>query len=107
MPLNGWKSPVLAQRTRLFPGDVGEISLTFRNPTWIPLAWLSGYEHLPVALESGRLAVGDFPWAAGTASLPVIPLQAPRGGYTVGLFGHISSRATGPLSILPYLKDCP
>ncbi len=74
-----------AQRTRLFPGDVGEISLTFRNPTWIPLAWLSGYEHLPVALESGRAkrwVISLGPLASASAGYSITGSQ--RGVYTVG-----------------------
>ena len=74
-----------AQRTRLFPGDVGEISLTFRNSTWIPLAWLSGYEHLPVALESGRAkrwVISLGPLASASAGYSITGSQ--RGVYTVG-----------------------
>ncbi|NLY52785.1 MAG: DUF58 domain-containing protein [Firmicutes bacterium] len=74
-----------AQRTRLFPGDLGEISLTFRNPTWIPVAWLSGYEHLPVALESGRAkrwVISLGPLASAAASYSITGSQ--RGVYTVG-----------------------
>ncbi len=74
-----------AQRTRLFPGDVGEISITFRNRTIIPLAWLSGYEHLPVALESGRAkrwVISLGPRASAAAAYSVTGFQ--RGVYTVG-----------------------
>lgn len=74
-----------AQRTRLFPGDVGEISLTFRNRTLIPVAWLSGYEHLPVALEAGRAkrwVISLGPVASTAASYSVTGSQ--RGVYTVG-----------------------
>ncbi|NLA58143.1 MAG: DUF58 domain-containing protein, partial [Firmicutes bacterium] len=74
-----------AQRTRLFPGDVGEISLIFRNRTFIPVAWLSGYEHLPVALESGRAkrwVVSLGPLALAAASYSITGSQ--RGIYTLG-----------------------
>jgi len=74
-----------SERTRLFLGETGEISLAFRNRTIVPLAWLSGYEHLPVALEAGRaqrwvLSLG--PLAESTARYTITASQ--RGLYTVG-----------------------
>lgn len=72
-------------RTRLFLGETGEVSLTFENKTIIPLAWLSGREHLPVALEAGRAkrwVISLGPFAEVTASYSVTGSQ--RGLYAVG-----------------------
>ena len=73
------------ERTRLFLGETAEIGITFRNHTLIPLAWLSGYEHLPVALEAGRAkrwVVSLGPLATTTATYSIIGSQ--RGLYAVG-----------------------
>ena len=75
----------MAERTRLFPGETGEVSITFRNRSIVPLAWISGHEHLPVALEGGRakrwvLSLGPF--AESVVSYSVTGSQ--RGFYTVG-----------------------
>lgn len=73
------------QRTRLFLGETGEVSLVFKNKTLIPLAWLSGREHLPVALEQGRAkrwVISLGPLAEVTASYSITGSQ--RGLYAVG-----------------------
>ncbi|NMB12016.1 MAG: DUF58 domain-containing protein [Firmicutes bacterium] len=73
------------ERTRLFLGETAQIAVTFRNHTLIPLAWLSGYEHLPVALEAGRakrwvVSLGPLATAIGSYSIS----GSQRGLYTVG-----------------------
>ena len=72
-------------RTRLFLGETGKVALTFKNRTIIPLAWLSGREHLPVALEAGRAkrwVISRGPLAEVTASYSITGSQ--RGLYAVG-----------------------
>ncbi|NMB24302.1 MAG: DUF58 domain-containing protein [Firmicutes bacterium] len=71
--------------TRLFPGEMGEISITLQNRTMVPLAWLSGHENLPLALEGGRarrwvLSLG--PLAKESVSYSIT--ASDRGFYTTG-----------------------
>lgn len=73
------------ESTRLFPGETAEVSIVFCNRTAFPIAWLSGYEHLPVALEAGRAqrwVVSLGPWAKTTVSYSITGSE--RGYYAAG-----------------------
>lgn len=74
-----------ADSTRLFPGEMGQIFITFQNRTIVPLAWISGHEHLPLSLEGGRarrwvLSLGPF--ARESVSYSITATD--RGFYTTG-----------------------
>ncbi|NLK08119.1 MAG: DUF58 domain-containing protein [Firmicutes bacterium] len=74
-----------SESTRLFPGEIGRVSITFENGTILPLAWLSGHDHLPLALEGGRarrwvISLGPF----ATEKISYSIIASGRGFFTTG-----------------------
>ncbi len=41
--------------TRLFPGETASVALAFSNPAPLPIAWISGQDHLPAEVQAGKL----------------------------------------------------
>ncbi len=84
---------------RLFAGEEAVLPLTVRNASWMPLAWVSGVEFLPVGLggRAHRWVLSLAP--KGEAQLELRLVGRSRGVYEVGpirvlggdLFGISSS----------------